>query len=137
MAFHVIDTGYLVDYVGFLNIVPGVIGLLRRVKDGASVLYTNVEVNNLDEEHDLLKRMLCGDVGVMCTLLGIVPIHYLSPHTPRFYHVDNPTNERSRHVTNRIPWKLIASDCPARKVYRTTKMTPHFDKDGLAQFFTD
>ena len=132
-AFHVIDAGYLVNSFGFLNIVPGAIQLLRRVQDGASVLYTSIQVNDVDEEQDLLTRMLCGDVGVMCTLLGIVPIHYLSPYTPRFHHVNNPTNDRTARISNRVPWKLVASDCPKRKV----AMIPHFDEEGLAQFFKD
>ena len=136
-AFHVIDAGYLVDSFGFLNIVPGVIQLLRRVRDGASVIYTSIQVNNIDEEQDLLTRMLCGDVGVMCTLLGIVPIHYLSPHTPRFYPVDNPTNDRTQPSSIGFrgnSWRQIVR---REKLLNVTEMIPHFDEEGLAQFFKD
>ena len=86
-SFNIIDTGFLVDYVGLLNILPCVIPLL---KDRASVLYTSTQVGTSQAEPNLLARLICGDVGIMSTLLGIAPTPYITCTTTRFYHVDSP-----------------------------------------------
>src|SRR5208282_6109558 len=109
-SFNVIDTGYLIDYVGLLNVLPCVIPLLKYP---ASVLYTNTEVNKPKSEPNLLARLLCGDVGIMCTLLGIAPMPYITGVTTRSYHADSAAYvSLEQPITNRIPWRLIASDCP-------------------------
>jgi hypothetical protein len=130
LSFNVIETGYLIDYVGLLNILPCVIPLLKQT---ASVLYTSAQVYNPKAESNLLERLLCGDVAIMCTLLGIAPTPYVTNTTTRFYHIDCPALENMEQpITNRISWRLIASDCPTANVAHSV---PHCNPSEMAVFF--
>lgn len=73
LTFDVIDTGYLIDRVGLLNLFPNSVFALTNA---SSILYTNTSVQDATEESNLLSNFLCGDVSVMCTLLGIMPVPY-------------------------------------------------------------
>ena len=100
-AFNIIDTGYLVDSVGTLTILPAVLLLLNS---NITVIYTNTRVRNIAKESDLLVNMLCGDVNFMCTLLGMVPVPYLCGTTTRSYHQYNRPDDMLP-VTHRITWR--------------------------------
>jgi hypothetical protein len=76
--FNVIETGYLIDRIGILNLSPNVINALEGP---TSVLYTSTRVEKIEDERNLLERLLCGDVSLMCALLGVVPPAYLCGHT--------------------------------------------------------
>ena len=67
--FNVIETGYLVDRIGILNLLPNVINALEGL---TSVLYTWTRVEKIEDERNLLEKLLCGDVSVMWALLGVV-----------------------------------------------------------------
>jgi len=102
--FDVIDTGYLVDRISLLNLVPHVAVLLQN---SLSVVYTSTRVGNVAAERDLLERMLCGDVGVMCMLLGIVPAAYLTGNSSVAcdeYHDSRP--QTAIPLNNRIMWVM-------------------------------
>ena len=101
MGFNVIDTAYLVDSIGALTILPAAV-LLVQANLGAPVIYTSSRVRNTTDEPDPLKHMLCGNVGVMCTLLGIVPVAYLCGVTTRSYH---EYTDNTIPITNRITWR--------------------------------
>lgn len=131
-AFNVIETGYVVDRVGFLNLAPSIIPLL---KSPVSVLYTSTNQIFPETETRLLEQLLCGDVGIMCTLLGIVPIPYISGMTTRGHFQDNPQSKHPwRRIDNRITWKLATSDSPMADV---AYARPHFGCDQLSSFLVE
>lgn len=66
------------DRIGLLNLLPNVI---NTMEGPASVLYTSTQVEKVADETNLLEKLLCGDVSVMCALLGVVPSAYLCGHT--------------------------------------------------------
>ena len=133
-AFNVIETGYAIDRVGFLNLAPYVIPLLKP-PPAVSVLYTCTNKTFPDRELHLLKTLLCGDVGIMCTLLGIVPIAYTSGTTTRGHMQDNPQSTHPlRRIDNRITWKLTTSDSSTANVAHSR---PHFEAGQLSKFLFD
>lgn len=98
IGFNVIDTGYLVDSVGALTILPAIVHLIR-VDKGQPVIYTTSRKSA--SKPNLLENMLCGNVGVTCTLLGIVPVEYLSGVTTTYHE----STDNTIPVTNRITWR--------------------------------
>lgn len=101
-TFNVIETGYLIDQVGLLNLLPN---LVKALDAPASFLYTSTRLEKVSDERNMMEKLLCGDVSVMCALLGLVPSAYLSGHA---FH---PFNEyldfrplAIRPITNRIVW---------------------------------
>ena len=120
--FNVIEMGYVIDRVGFLNLAPFVIPVLKP----RGILYCSSYNVFLDGETVALETILCGDVGIMSTLLGIVPFEYTTGVTTRGYiqdavHSTNPL----RRVDVRIPWR----HGPA--------VRPHFNATQLAKFLFD
>jgi len=102
MRFDVIDTGYLVDRIGLLNLFPHVTALLHN---SGSVLYTSTRVGNVAEERELLEQMLCGPVGVMSMLLGVIPAAYLTGNSSVAYQEYHDSRPHSAiPLNNRIMW---------------------------------
>lgn len=129
--FNVVETGYVVDRVGFLNLAPHVIPVLKP-HPAVSVLYTSTRKTFVETEKDLLKNMLCGDVGIMCTLLGIAPPAYASGVTTRGHVQDNPQSTHPfRFLDNRITWKSTTSDSPLANIAMSR---PHFEVGQLSKF---
>jgi MYND finger len=105
--FDVIDTGYLVDRIGLLNILPHVNHLLQN---SCSALYTSTWLEDVTAETDLLGKMLCADVGIMCMLFGVVPAAYLTGHTSTAYHEYLDSRPHTAiPLTNRIMWVMTKS----------------------------
>ena len=107
LSFNVIDTSNLGDDVGFLNILTATIPLLEH--SASSTLYTETMRSYPSQggTTNLLSDLLCGDVGTMCAILGIVPAPYVtgvSAHATDEAYVDDTTP-----VLNRINWKLATS----------------------------
>jgi hypothetical protein len=106
-SFNVIDTAFLPDKIGLLNLLLQIVPLL---KPSASVLYTGLNAYSVKEESDFLTKMLCGDVTTMCAFFGIAPTSYLTRLTTRAYNQDNPTYEYSKTpVNNRVTWRLTTA----------------------------
>ena len=85
-TFDVVDTSYLVDSIGFHNLIPHVIPLFAS---NASILYTNTLMDGKDEKH-ILSSMLCThNISLMCTFYGIAPTAYISGLTTRAHQQDN------------------------------------------------
>src|SRR5271170_60508 len=108
--FNVIETGYLMDRIGLLNLLPHVIDALQCP---ASVLYTSTRVEKVAHETNLMENLLCGDVSVLGALLGVVPSAYICGHTfqaSEEYHDLRPFAERQ--LTNRIVWVPTTSADP-------------------------
>jgi hypothetical protein len=97
-TFIAIDTGYLVDSIGLLVLLPHVVSLRQSL---LFVLYTNVLAPNTMKDSNLLSNMMCGDIGVMCCLFGVVPVPYLCGVTTRSYRQYN-LHDRAGPVTRHI-----------------------------------
>ena len=108
--FNVIETDYLIDRIGLLNLLPNVIDALESP---TSVLYTSTRVEKAEDEVNLLEKYLCGDVSTMCALLGVVPSAYLCGHAFQAfeeYHDLRPAENRP--LTSRIVWVPTTSTDP-------------------------
>jgi hypothetical protein len=131
VTFNVIDTSYLADRVGLLNILPHTVLALQT---SASVLYTNTRVENVQQESKLLENMLCGDVGVMCTLFGVVPRPYLSGLTTQAYHQYFPRHHSLTPISNRITWRMTKAGDP---ILDFNAVKPVLDADEFAKFLRE
>ena len=108
--FNVIETGYLIDRIGLLNLLPNVIDAL---KGPGSFLYTSTRVERLEDTTNLMEKLLCGTVSVMCALLGVVPPAYLCGHTfQAFEEFEDVRPTASRPLINRIVWVPTTSTDP-------------------------
>jgi hypothetical protein len=131
-TFDVIETGYLVDRIGALNILPHVAYML---KNSTSVLYTSTCINDIATERDLLSKMLCADIGIMCLLLAIVPAAYLNGHTSQAYHEYHDSRPHTAiPLTNRIMWVLMKTGDP---IVDFGRVAPTCDLDAFAKFLFD
>ena len=102
--FDVIDTGYLVDRIGLLNLFPHVTTFLHN---SMSVLYTSTRVGNVAAERELLEQMLCGPVDVMSMLLGVIPAAYLTGNNLVAYHEYHDSRPHTAiPLNNRIMWVM-------------------------------
>jgi MYND finger len=128
--FDVIDTGYLVDRVGSLNLLPHVAQLLQN---SCSVLYTSTLVANIIEEFDLLSEMLMTNChGIMCTVLGIVPAAYLNGTTSQAYHEYHDSRPHMAiPLTNRIMWVMTKA---GGHMVQFNRVTPTCDMDSILKF---
>ena len=92
--YNVFDSGYLLDDIGLMNILPRVAAFLKPTN---SLLNTNTKSEDVD-----LEKLLCGNFEIMCTLLGITPTNYLTLITTK-------SNARTRNSwrpnTSRIHWQ--------------------------------
>ena len=110
-TFDVVDTSYLVDSIGFHNLIPYVLPLFAS---DTSVLYTNTLIDGKDEKH-ILSSMLCtSNIGIMCTFYGIAPTSYISGLTTRAHQQDNPDYSKAKDsvktiVISRLTWRTIRS----------------------------
>jgi hypothetical protein len=125
LLFNVIDVGYLIDQVGLLNVLLRVVSIL---KPSPSVLYTGTRLQ-IQDEPDFLSRLLCGDVDIMCTFLGISPTDYIAGVSTQSYTQDNPS---IRYM--RIPWRLNTSGDPTANNEHCALKLNHQD---LAKFVID
>jgi MYND finger len=131
-TFDVVDTGYLIDRIGALNVLPHAAYLL---KNATSVLYTSTRVNDIAEERNHLSKMLCADVGIMCLLLCVVPAAYLNGHTTQAYHEFHDSRPHTAiPLTNRIMWVLMKTGDPLVDFDRGA---PSVDLDAFAKFLFD
>jgi hypothetical protein len=85
-TFDVVDTSYLVDSIGFHNLIPYVIPLFAS---NISILYTNISIDGKNEKH-ILSSMLCTpNVSLICTFYGIAPTAYVAGLITRAHQQDN------------------------------------------------
>ena len=127
--FSVIDAGYLVDRIGLLNLLPNVAILLEN---SCSVLYTSTRVGTVAAERNLLEKMLCADVGIMCMLLGVVPAAYLTGNTSHAYHDLGP--QTGIPLNNRIMWVMTKA---GDHKLEFSRVSPSCDVSLLAKFLFD
>lgn len=126
IVFDVIDTAYLIDRVGLLNLFPSVVLGLR---DTTSALYSST---CLRDEPTLLSKLLCGDVGVMCILLGVMPVPYACGLTT--YACQQVRRENSSPITNRITWRL---DRTGDSIVEFKNTTPVCDANNFWKYLLD
>ena len=110
--YNVIDTSTLIDDVGAIDILVATTPLLE--KSPVSSISMDTVRRPWSQETELLARVLCGDVTLMCVLLGIAPLPCLTGVTTRGLTQDTPTildfsGERPSPIHNRIIWKIPAS----------------------------
>lgn len=132
--FDVIDSGYLVDRIGVLNLLPNVAQLLQN---SCSVLYTSTRVADVAAEKNLLEKMLCGDVGIMCMLLGLVPASYLTGNTSFAYeaYLDSQSHAEIKFpLNNRIMWVMTKA---GDHKLEWDRVPPSCDINSLAKFLFD
>jgi len=130
--FNVIETGYLIDRVGLLTLLPNVIDALQG---STSVLYTSTRVETPTDEAKLMEDLLCGDVSVMCALLGVVPSAYLCGHA--FQPIEDYLDLRSvadRPLANRIVWVPTMSTDPRVDPARSSIRC---DDDEMVKFLSN
>ena len=104
--FNVVEASDMIDSIGIYNLLICVIPLLS--KSAASTLYTDTLFLRKPGESPkaLLSRMLGSDIPVICSLLGIAPLSYLTGVDPRGsggFPTDGPG---LRATFNRIVWKI-------------------------------
>ena len=127
--FDIIDAGHLVDRIGLLNLLPNVTGLLRN---SCSVLYTSTREADMPAESNLLEKMLCADVGIMCMLLGVVPAAYLTGNTSHAYHAYHDSHPYTGiSLNNRIMWVMTKAGDHKLEFGR---VSPTCDVASLAKF---
>jgi hypothetical protein len=118
-CFDVIDTSFLFDHVGPLNLFPYIVKLIRSP---ASVIYACVSMPDIDEEMHLLTTMLSSvDLGPNFTGLGIAPTDYVCGLSTHANHYGNPASDHSYRLTWRpttsmdtgsiADTKLLANPC--------------------------
>jgi hypothetical protein len=79
LSFNVIDGSDAIDTFGLLNLLISVIPLLQP--SPSSTISTDTRFwwgRDHEKEPELLARLLCGNVGNVCSLLGVAPISYLT-----------------------------------------------------------
>ena len=130
--FDVIDTGYLVDRIGLLNLLPNVAVLLQN---SCSVLYTSTRVGDVAAERNLLEKMLCADVDIMCMLLGLVPAAYLTGNTSHAYHEYHDSRPHTAiPLNNRIMWVMTKA---GDHKLEFSRVCPTCDVTLLSKFLFD
>ena len=130
--FDVIDAGYLIDRIGLLNLLPNVAVLLQN---SCSVLYTSTQARDVAAERNLLEKMLCANVGIMCMLLGLVPVAYLTGNTSHAYHEYLDSRPHTAiPLNNRIMWVMTKAGDHKLEFNR---VCPTCDVTLLANFLFD
>jgi hypothetical protein len=111
--FNVVDGSDLIDNVGLISYLVSVIPLLEF--SPATVVYTDTYAfipDGKEKETDLLEQLLCGSVPMMCSLLGISPLSYITGvGTGDQIELSVP----SGNVFNRIVWKFTVTGDTAAK----------------------
>lgn len=74
LAFHVIDTSNLQDYLGTLNILVATSKLLAETPSAR--ITTEMMVATERSHHDTVRNMLSGDFISVAALLGLTPVEY-------------------------------------------------------------
>jgi hypothetical protein len=110
--FNVIDTSTLCDHVGAINILVATIPLMEN--SPATTIQMDSTSRPFSEETLLLHQFLLNDVTVMCNILGVAPIPYLTSITTRGLLQDLPilfdySGERPAPGNRRIIWKFPSS----------------------------
>jgi len=110
--FNVIDTGYLCDGIGAVNILIATIPLMQL--SPASTIQMESTSRPWSEETSLIGQLLLGDKFAMCNLLGVAPLPHLTGVTNRGFLQDLPTlfdfsGERPMPGVSRIVWKIPSS----------------------------
>jgi MYND finger len=138
LTFNVVDTSFLVDSVGFHNLVPFVIPLFAS---NATVLYTSTIILGGNNEEHIVESMLCTlDVGTMSALFGILPTTYVSGLTTRAYHQDNASLPDPATAMDDVSTQLVITRLTWRSVtYLDTsvavaQMTPVCAPKSMAKF---
>ena len=119
-SFNVIDISTLPEFVGSINLLTATIPLLE--KSPSSVLYMETLRPDLyDDETKLLSDVLRTDnVRSICTLLGLVPVPYITAVSTRSKTQSEViSNDTKVPSLNRIPWKFTTSMDPNSLVAKT------------------
>lgn len=133
LLFDIVDTSYLIDHFGALNLLTATAPLLRH--ESSATLYSEKLVRTKDTQMSLLETFLCGDMATVTSLLGLVPVE-LATNTSSsstgtetlFQEVIRPPYTTDQ-VIMRIAWKRPLN--PGNAVMKTLGPI-HFHSDGLA-----
>ena len=79
----------------------------RTIPGNNSIHGRQILSRKSESEIDLLSRLLHGDPGIICTLLGIAPLSLLTGVTIHGYHHELYQPDNRHH--HRISWKLTSS----------------------------
>ena len=106
LSFNVIETSDAIDKFGLLNILVSATPILDR-SPFSTICTDTVFFPRTGNESELLPSLLCGEVGNVCSLLGVAPVAYLtSISTGDAQSVPLVFNNG---VLNRIVWKFTLS----------------------------
>lgn len=135
-TFNVIDTCYLCDHIGALNILVASIPLME-VSPASTIQMESTSRPWSVEVHLLQQFLVSHDTMTMCNLLGVAPLPYLTGVTTRGLSQDLPMlfdfwKERPAPGLNRVVWKI-----PSQGDSRVTeKMRLSFDTEHFLLRFT-
>lgn len=95
MAFNVIDTSNLLDHIGSINIltVAGPLLALGPVPTMRTEIMVHREVNVTES----VKKLLCGDIPTIASLLGSRPIQYWTNITTTWNHSNTVISDSHHH----------------------------------------
>jgi hypothetical protein len=117
LSFNVIDASDLGDSSGLLNIFVSAIPLLTP--SPSTILFTESHIQGKDDL-GVLQNMLLGDVGSICTLVGIAPLTYMTGVSARGYEQDIGIGNYHLPVSNYIAWRYTTSGDPAVNIAHAT-----------------
>lgn len=125
--FNVIHSGRLVESIGLLNVIPRIGSLLEST---TSVLYTTLPAApEALQNTALLEHLLCGDLSVMCHLIGLAPTSFLCGVSSRA-----PYNHRplTKPLPTLVTWRMGRSGDAIMDIYATL---PTVSIEQMGKFF--
>ena len=128
--FNAIDMSYLVDHLGGVNALIATVPLLHP--SPSATIHMESTNRPWSEETTLLRYLLCGEALIMCNILGVTPIAYLTKATTCGVLQDLPiiydfSGQRPAPGVSRIVWKIP----PLGDSSVTKPLKLAFDSDDL------
>ena len=111
LRYNVIDASNVIDKVGLLNLLVSVIPLVEESPSATITTDTTYYSGLQGREHELLTELLGGNVGDICSLLGVAPLSYITGIATGDQHESPPVDTYG--FTERIVWKLTLFGDPA------------------------
>ena len=126
LAFNVVDTSDLIDSAGLFNILVSVIPLLEGLVETTLYTSTMFSCKRNKSETELLSSLLIADIGIMCSIFGVVPWNYVRPFGSEGNQHNVTTTDE---CLNRIIWKVLVAIDPSIHLEHTDLI---FEPDHLA-----
>jgi MYND finger len=110
--FNVIDTSTLIDDISAIDVLVAIAPLLE--KSPVSSISTETVSRPWSQECEFLRDVFCQETLLLCVILGISPLGYLTGTTPRGLSQDIPiildySGSQPSPLLCRVTWKISAS----------------------------